>query len=549
MSQPPQPPRRPLYRQFVSLLLVPVVLAFLLAAAGAMVIGYQSELAKQRARHQETMRVYGQSLAKPLHECDSIALDTVFQALARRHTVAYVRLKSHCSDQPQTIGTTSDSSGLSPLIQTLILYRDATGRQIEVGELSAQFHMTSIASAVMDMLWRYLLIFIAIVGVMLAGAVQGFRRVVGQPLARFGAAIRTGIGPESQAPRIPKTEATRRNDELGDVMAAYDGLMLELDSRYSRQEALAQCASLLLATSSGDDTLLVKVLERVRLAVAAGRLYLVETRVNDAGRPVMHCTVLAGLPLDKEQITPSRFDAPSTVTFPVWGPQNDPHRFICADHLDSTRHWSDDEKAFLQTIADMIGAFLENTDHRQQLASAIDQLRDNEKALMLMARSDPLTGLGNRIVLEEELERSVLRAQRGGLKGYVLLIDLNHFKPINDTYGHAIGDRVLQEIAINLMESVRRTDTVIRLGGDEFVVIIEGEKNPPDLSTLTDKLRATIARPQRHEGHTVQVDASIGAACYPDDGVTSVALLAHADAAMYRNKQSSHTLPPAAVTR
>src|SRR3546814_7383907 len=143
-----------------------------------------------------------------------------------------------------------------------------------------------------------LLIFIAIVGVMLAGAVQGFRKVVGQPLAQFGAAIRTGISPESRAPRIPKADATRRNDELGDVMAAYDGLMLELDSRYSRQEALAQCASLLLATSSGDDTLLAKVLERVRLAVAAGRLYLVETRVNDAGRPIMHCTVLAGLPLD-----------------------------------------------------------------------------------------------------------------------------------------------------------------------------------------------------------------------------------------------------------
>src|SRR5690606_20396358 len=121
-------------------------------------------------------------------------------------------------------------------------------------------------------------------------------------------------------------------------------------------------------------------------------------------------------------------------------------------------------------------------------------------------------------------------------QGYVLLIDLDHFKFINDTYGHSVGDEVLKVIARRLKESVRCNDTVVRLGGDEFVIIVDGAHSPPDVAVLSAKLTTNLSRPQYHDGHTMAVGASIGAACFPTEGTSSDALLAQADKNMYLKK-------------
>src|SRR5690606_30960087 len=109
-----------------------------------------------------------------------------------------------------------------------------------------------------------------------------------------------------------------------------------------------------------------------------------------------------------------------------------------------------------------------------ELATVIGKLRNNEKALMQVVRVDSLTGLGNRIVLEEDLSFAVALALAEKSEGYLLLIDLDGFKIINDTHGHNAGDYVLQEVARRLRSAIRSSDTIARLGGDEFAVVLEG---------------------------------------------------------------------------
>ena len=151
------------------------------------------------------------------------------------------------------------------------------------------------------------------------------------------------------------------------------------------------------------------------------------------------------------------------------------------------------------------------------------------------ARIDPLTGLGNRLKLAECLNAALARARRYGGQGYVVLIDLDEFKPINDTLGHAAGDFVLQATAKRLLRSVRADDTVIRLGGDEFVLLIEAHTPPIDVDKTIERVLTLLAEPLIYEKNSVTVKASIGVSVFSghekgDD------LLTQADQLMYANK-------------
>lgn len=157
--------------------------------------------------------------------------------------------------------------------------------------------------------------------------------------------------------------------------------------------------------------------------------------------------------------------------------------------------------------------------------------------LRQQARQDRLTGLGNRILLEERMQQALQRAMHKHTKGYVLLLDLNRFKPINDNYGHAAGDVVLQTVAQRLQGCVRGSDTVARLGGDEFVILTADIPGETDVATLLDRIHGVLAEPILWQGHALHIGTSIGVAQFPRDGSTSSALLAHADAAMYAQKE------------
>lgn len=157
-------------------------------------------------------------------------------------------------------------------------------------------------------------------------------------------------------------------------------------------------------------------------------------------------------------------------------------------------------------------------------------------SLEAKANRDPLTGLPNRRLLPDRLEQAVLRADRRGCHAAVIAIDLDGFKPVNDTHGHAIGDVVLRRVSKRMKSALRSEDTVCRLGGDEFVVII-GEVDDPVLAVRRARdLVLRISRPIIHEERMLRVGASAGLALFPDDAQDGTALLELADRALYAAK-------------
>jgi diguanylate cyclase (GGDEF)-like protein len=175
-----------------------------------------------------------------------------------------------------------------------------------------------------------------------------------------------------------------------------------------------------------------------------------------------------------------------------------------------------------------------------ELAQANALLQHSQTALTVLAHHDALTGLANRARLHDQLRQAVARSQRDGGLLAVLMIDLDGFKPINDRYGHAAGDLLLQAIAQRIVGSVRTTDTVARLGGDEFVVLLEGVKDLDHARAIADKLVQHISQPCHFDAATVQVGASVGIALCPDQADDIDRLLLLADQDMYRAKALRH---------
>lgn len=150
---------------------------------------------------------------------------------------------------------------------------------------------------------------------------------------------------------------------------------------------------------------------------------------------------------------------------------------------------------------------------------------------------DALTRLPNRTALLDRFGQAVAGARRHGTRFALLFVDLDDFKQINDTYGHAFGDNVLHRVADRMVAAVREVDTVSRHGGDEFVVLLAEISQPADAQAVAEKLIAAVGEPVELEGHIVSVTASIGVAICPDDGDEFDTLVARADAAMYESKR------------
>ncbi len=165
-----------------------------------------------------------------------------------------------------------------------------------------------------------------------------------------------------------------------------------------------------------------------------------------------------------------------------------------------------------------------------------DQIRKNE----YLAYHDELTGLPNRRLLEDRLERALAHAARGGHKVAVVLLDLDRFKEVNDTFGHRIGDLALQQVVLRLASRMRASDTLARSGGDEFTVV-SNVSDGHGAEILMSALESALATPLKVEGHSIQTGLSIGVALYPDHGHSPDELHAAADRAMYLAKRGARS--------
>lgn len=385
------PARRSIYRQFAQRLLTPLIVVLLMATAGTIVISYQSERSSQQKQRAQLLDAYAHALIKPLWDCDDQASKGIADSMLQLPAVKCVRLENACTGAKFHSGEPPNAE-TNPFdhFKKDLVYRDAMNREFTVGALDIYFRPSLLFKEAFDVFWRYLVIIAAMAISMALGSMLAFRIIISRPLTAFRTAINAHIPARDCEALIVTLPLSKRNDELTDVVKAYDMLM--------------------------------------------------------------------------------------------------------------------------------------------------DKLHEQKEKLLLQARRDPLTGLGNRIVLEEALRASVRRARRSGGRGYVLLIDLDEFKPINDTLGHAAGDFVLQAVARRLLAATRSTDTAARLGGDEFVVILDSQSPPPDLRSARDRLMKALTAPLNYQGVRIDVKASIGTACFPDDGAECDALLAKADQAMYAEK-------------
>ncbi len=205
----------------------------------------------------------------------------------------------------------------------------------------------------------------------------------------------------------------------------------------------------------------------------------------------------------------------------VWNRRRDGTVFV--EHLTiSALHGADG------AISHYIGVFGDFTQLHRRFEDAIHR-----------ANFDALTGLPNRALLWDRLSTSIAKMRRDGDGLAVLFIDLDGFKPINDSYGHLAGYDLLRQVAGRLQECLRDSDTLARLGGDEFVVVSLNSGTPEAAGKIADKIQAVIGLPFHLEGGiTATVGASVGIAVYPDDGDDPRSLLANADAAMYDAKRA-----------
>lgn len=212
----------------------------------------------------------------------------------------------------------------------------------------------------------------------------------------------------------------------------------------------------------------------------------------------------------------STLAVPILVENTVWG-------FIGFDDCHDERDWPSTEVEALKVASSILGAAILR--------------KQSEEKLEYLATYDPLTDLPNRKLFNDRLTRALTRAERNKRGVVLMLLDLDNFKEINDTWGHIKGDEVLKDVAKRLKSCVRKSDTVARLGGDEFTVVLENITVPDDIEAVTPKILEALHFSLHQGNTTITVSASIGISLYPDDGRDAEMLLKAADVAMYVAKK------------
>ncbi len=188
-------------------------------------------------------------------------------------------------------------------------------------------------------------------------------------------------------------------------------------------------------------------------------------------------------------------------------------------------------KLLQQTNANLVIATIEAHKMAEQVKMAKDQLAH-------LAHHDALTGLPNRILLQDRLSLAIELARRKGWQLALMFMDLDRFKNINDSLGHIVGDHLLQSVALRLSGCMRQSDTISRQGGDEFVMLLPFIKNAEEATLCAQKMLAALEPPHRIDGHDLHISVSIGISIFPKDGQDAETLMKNADTAMYHAKDN-----------
>ncbi len=188
------------------------------------------------------------------------------------------------------------------------------------------------------------------------------------------------------------------------------------------------------------------------------------------------------------------------------------------------------------------GFLLTDVDGRDVVWGLIEDIskqKESEQTIKRLAFSDPLTGLPNRRLLSDRIQQSIDKAIRAGTQGALMICDLDKFKPVNDVYGHEIGDHLLKEVANRITKNVitRKTDTFARIGGDEFVILLPDISSKTDIEHLAKKVLQELRRNFVINENLIRISCSIGISLFPDHGQDEISIMRVADAEMYKVKE------------
>jgi len=174
--------------------------------------------------------------------------------------------------------------------------------------------------------------------------------------------------------------------------------------------------------------------------------------------------------------------------------------------------------------------------HLVYVCEDITALKQEQERMERLAFYDVLTGLANRRLFKDRLDVALKQAQRQQQSLALMYLDLDHFKSVNDEYGHEVGDELLKEVALRLQRTLRESDVIARIGGDEFNIILPDIAGYEAVEWVADKVLQAVIEPVVIDDVTLNISASIGLTLYPDDGIDAKQLIKNADVAMYRSK-------------
>jgi len=214
-------------------------------------------------------------------------------------------------------------------------------------------------------------------------------------------------------------------------------------------------------------------------------------------------------------------------------PEGNLEKFI--EFVDATYHEADEEREFLEhtleTSSQEMKELYEELKLKSQTALAKSEQRYRE-----LATKDVLTGILNRFAFHEELSKIISNSKRTNTKFALLFLDLDNFKEVNDTYGHDIGDKLLQEVVSRVLPNIRTEDIFARIGGDEFILILTNVKNKM-FEQLVEKTLILFQKPWIVDNIRLNITTSIGVAIFPDHADNEIKLMKKADIAMYKSKE------------
>ena len=210
--------------------------------------------------------------------------------------------------------------------------------------------------------------------------------------------------------------------------------------------------------------------------------------------------------------------------------QREGHATMRNYRKDGTPFWCE---IFIAPVRDDNGT----VEHFVAIQYDITETRHYQEELETLANRDNLTGLANRNLLNDRLNQAIVHASNHGETLWIAYLDLDHFKFVNDTVGHKVGDRLLRQVARRLEAGLRNSDTIARVGADEFILILEERSDELGVAEDLQQLLDAIAKPLTDDGHDFFLSGSIGVAAYPNDGSDGETLVKHADIAMYRAKE------------